>query len=332
MKNHRRESVSLAGRVRALALATLVTSAAPGQGAGGSGRVPEPAAGQSAPTTLALLHYNRDRCDQIAGDVLAFWSRNSRGGEQAARDHVLHASVADLAAARAAGDLARRFLLRAKEESNLETGSSLERLARLQTELCDLVALPTAPYATFEAAVRGLGERIEREEAELGRLLVVPEDALRRALDPYLVPIQLAGVAAEGELIDYLNSLKKEPEPPTLAELMTAWYQVYSPGVQSVKTALGKVLGARRTSDRAQLSSGCRELSGAVVVVLDHPRLLRAPDERLNEPLRRAYQQMQRLAGHCTAGNFKEFDRSMREMQQELQTAAAVLGKYSLRP
>ncbi|NJL29190.1 MAG: hypothetical protein HC897_15560 [Thermoanaerobaculia bacterium] len=240
--------------------------------------------------------------------------------------------MTDIAGARTAGDFARRFLPRAKAETNLETGSSLERLLKLQTELCDRVALPTAPYSEFETAVRGLSERIAREEAELGRLLVVPDDVLKRTLGPYLVPIQLAGVAAEGELNDYLNSLRKEPEPPSMAELMAGWHQTYAPAVQPVKTALGKALGARRSGDRIQLSSGCRELSAAVVPVLDHPQLLRSPDAQVNASLRKAYQHIQRLAGQCTAGNFKEVDKSLSLMQSELQIAAAALRKYSLQP
>lgn len=294
---------------------------------------PRPSEGRWAATTLALLHHNRGLCEQLADDVLGYWGGLGSGnGEERVRDYVLHHSVSEIAEARAAGDLARRFLGGARSEVSLETGSSLERLSNLQGELCNLVALPTAPYTDYEASIRQLGERIDRERAELGRLLVVPETELRSALEPYLVPIQLAGVEAEGEFIDYLNSLKKEPEPPTMAELMADWYRVYQPAVAPVKAALGKFLRARKNGNRRALGESCREMVATVVPVLEHPKVLEPPDTSLRRPLRRAYLFIQKVGGSCTGGNFKAVDQNLADMQRELQMASRGLAKYSLRP
>ena len=46
-------------------------------------------------------------------------------------------------------------------------------------------------------------DRIENEEEALGGLLVVPEEELEAALDPYLTPIQLAGVEAQELIRDF---------------------------------------------------------------------------------------------------------------------------------
>jgi hypothetical protein len=300
----------------------------------GAAEVPTPPKGQWAATTLALLHYNRRLCDGIAGKVRSRWRSLGDGpnSEKAIRDYVLQTVLSELTAARATGDIVDRFLPQAKSEAGRETGSALIRLYELETALCDAVALPTGPRESFDLEIVDLLDRIEREQAELGRLLVVPEATLASALEPYLLPIQTAGVEAEGNYLDYLEGLRPKPQPPTLKELMVAWHHVYATAVAPVKGALGRFVAARQASDAAAIRQACREISATVIPVLRAKELFKAPDSKVDQPLYQAYLELQQLAAHCTAGRFREVDQSLASVQRQLGLAARTLTPYALQP
>lgn len=296
-------------------------------------RLPEPEPGQWARTTLALLRYNFELCDGIAGKIRSRWQRNDGpNGESAIRDYVLQSALSDLAAARAAGDIIDRFLPRAKDEAGQETAASLGRLFELETSLCDAVALPTGTRADFDAKINQLLERIDLEEAELGRVLVLPDEVLKQALEPYLVPIQIAGVEAEGKYLDYLESIRPKPKLPTQQELMVAWHRRYSQEVATVKDALRRFLIGRQNNDAAVVRQSCREIAGAVIPVLRSSELFKAPDPSVEGPLRRSYVEVRVLATHCIAARFRETDQQIKEVQKYLGYAAQRLAPYSLEP
>lgn len=295
--------------------------------------LPQPEPGQWATTTLALLHYNRDLCDTIAGRVQQRWrSLDGSGSEQQIRDYVLQSSLSDLAAARAADDIVDRFLSRARQEADRETAGSLTRLTELSSALCDAVALPTAPRRDFDLKIRDLLTRIDREKTELGRLLVTTEADLERALEPYLVPIQLAGVEAEGQYLDYLESIRPKPEPPSMQVRMEAWHRGYATRTATVKTALGKFLAARQTSDSQAIREACREISAEVIPLLRDETLFETPDPQVEQPLKKAYHQIRELATHCTAARFREVDLQIERVETYLALAARPLSRYSLQP
>ena len=296
--------------------------------------MPQPGKGQWAPTTLALLHYNRDLCDTIAGRVRERWASlgDNGQGEKAIRDFVLNSSLSDLAAARAAADMAQSLLTGAREEAGQETGASLTRLAELGTSLCDTVALPTAPRKSFEDQIAGLLGRIDRESTELGRLLVVPQSTLDAALEPYLVPIQIAGIEAEGQYLDYLESIRPKPQPPTQAELMAAWHKGYAAKTEGVKRALGIFLAARQQNDSGQIRASCRQITAQIIPILRDKAMFKTPDPELDIPLREAYEEIRELANHCSAARFREVDKQIGRVQTYLGLSAQILGRYSLTP
>jgi len=312
----------------------------PAVAGGGIGDVPEPENGAWADATLALLRHNRGLCDRIADDLLAYWrglpadhGPQLERNEKAVRDYVLRQRLADLAAARASADLVRRFFPGTLAEVSSEAGAAMGRLFELQGNLCDSVAYPTGPRQRFADEIGETLARIDAEVTELGRLLVVPDEDLERALEPYLLAIELAGVEAQGELLAYLESLKPKPKGPTLEERMRGWYQRYGQAVQPSKEALGRFLTARQNGDRSALGLACRELSRRTIEVLARePSVFRAPEPSVEAPLRGAFQSLRRMATACTAGNFKSVDENLAEAQRRLAVAAQRLQPFGLSP
>jgi hypothetical protein len=310
------------------------------------GEVPPPPPGRAAHATLALLHYNRDVCDGIAGKVVGHWrglDGSPEAQEEAVRDLVTDRDLlSQLAAGRAAGDIVRDLLPRTREEAGSETGATLERLSGLVKELCDTVALPTAPREGFEERVADLLDRIEREEGELGRLLVVPEAELEKALEPYLTPIQIAGFEAENEYLDYLESQKEKPQAPTLTELMHRWHREYSREVLPTKQALGKYLKARQANDSRGMAGACKEILEAVIPLLRDGEIFKIPtpllpasrgvEMRTLPPLHKAYQEIRDMAIACRNGRTREVIVHLEEMQRQLRAAAGHLGEHGLAP
>lgn len=328
--NRRKGSVRRAVLAGAL-LGILAAPAAPAQ----DGAVPDPETGRWALTTFALLRYQRNLCDGIAGKVLGRWRRldgDSAAAQESMRRFVVEQELTDLAAGRAAADVARRFLPAARDEVEPRAAAALERLLRLEGLLCDAVAYPTAPRAEFEAGVRDLLDRIEREEVELGRMLVVTAGELETILEPYLPPLQIAGVEAEGEYRDYLDSLETPPELPSLEQLMGAWHRRYSEAARPTKRALGKYLAARRATDARARHAACREILAAVIPLLRDRDLFRAPDPKVRSPLERAFVELRQMATHCNAGRSFEVEQHFGEMQRQLAAAARLLAPYSLKP
>ncbi|MEM9553741.1 MAG: hypothetical protein AAGC60_05755 [Acidobacteriota bacterium] len=299
-------------------------------------KVDDPADGDYAPTVLALLHHQRDICDGIAGSVLQRWTGldgSEETQERIVRDMVLERKLSELTAARSTADLVDRFLPDARSERGGETAASLERLAELTRTLCDTVALPTAPRDGFRDAVATSLDRIEREEQELGRLLVVPDAALAEALEPYLLAIELAGIDAEGEYLRYLESRRPKPQAPTMRELMQVWHRdTYAPSVAPTKAALAAYLKARREQDSRGIGTSCRELASAVATLLQNDQVFSAPDEKVRAPLHRAFIELRGLATQCNAARWREIDAHWAAAQQHLGAANQRLSRWGLRP
>ena len=306
---------------------------------GASGpEAPDPPEGQWAAATIALLHHQKDTCDVLAVRILDHWRTlpaldATEKDEERIREYVLAAQISDLAASRRAGDLVDRFLPGVRAETNAETSASLRRLHGLTTELCDGVALPVAPKERFEEKVTEILDRIEVEQAELGRLLVVPTEAEEAALEPYLLPIQIAGIEAEGEYLAYLESLRPKEKEPTIQERMAAWHRaIYTPAVTPAKKAFGAYLSARQKKDPRGMSRACREISSTVSVLLRSKEAFDSPDPRLAEPLRRIYVAMRQMSKECSAGRAREIEARFTELQAKLQDAGKQMARYRLRP
>ncbi len=307
--------------------------------------VPPPQSGMWAPTTLALLGYNKDICDGIAGRVLSYWSNLSGSTEERlekVQNRLLNESLADLAAGRSASDIIHSFLDQARRETDSETGASLERLYELEKSLCDTVASPVDPLPQFEARLQRLLDQIEREEEELGRLLVVPDDQLRTLLEPYLQPIQLAGFEAQNDYLDYLETLKPKPVEVSVQDKMVQWHAAYTQTVKPAKRALGHYLRARKNNDFAAMSSACRDILKEVIPLLRREEVFSPPKQLLPKsrgiqpqllpPLMDAYTALRVMATHCAAGRSREVIESLNDMQTHLQEAAAYLRPYSVTP
>ena len=307
----------------------------PAAAAAESEDLPELAAGQRDKTILALLDFNRVLCDGIAGKVIAHWQGLAGTPEaelEAVRQFVVNRELSDLAQSREAADIVESLLGDAGGGGGRETVAALERLQQLGVELCDTVAYPKESREHFEDELARILDRIEQEEAELGRLLVVPKAEREDALAPYLGRIQMAGVEAEGEYRDYLESLKPPPRLPTQQELMEAWHLRYSTAVQPTKQALAKYLAGRRANDVRMIGTACREISAAVIPLLRNDRVFVAPEEKLYQPLHRAFVEIKLLASECVAGHSREVEEHYGSMQTQLATASGLLAKFSLRP
>ena len=306
--------------------------------------VPEPEKGYWAPTALALLEYHRRLCDGIAGRVVAHWRGLGErdDAEQRAQDWVTEESLSDLVAGRAASDIIRTLLPEARAETDAETAASLERLHELENELCDTVALPLGPLEDFDHRVTDLLEKMDREKEELGRLLVVPDEVLSQALEPYLKSIQLAAFEAESEYLDYLESLRPQPVGPSHQDLMMAWHRRYTAATQGTKDALKDYLIARQSNDVQGMAGACREISAEVIPLLREESLFdipvpQRPASKGYKMLRlgslyQAYREIRNVATHCLAGRSRETVEALQAMQKELGESAAYLAKFSLQP
>ncbi|MEM7357327.1 MAG: hypothetical protein AAF657_41310 [Acidobacteriota bacterium] len=294
----------------------------------------EPAAGEAAAAALALLEYNRELCDGIAGKVMAFW-RGLNGSQEAelagVQDFVVQRELSSLAQGREAADIIDSLLPRVKV-ADAQVGAALERLQALEVELCDTVAFPNSSRQAFEDEIVRMLDRIEREEAELGQRLVISDAAKQSALSPYLAKIQLAGVEAEGEYRDYLESLKPPPRLPTPQELMEAWHKVYAQAVRPTKQALAKYLKGRRANDTTQIRTACREITAVVIPLLRRDDVFNAPVSKINKPLYQAFVEIRSMASQCVAGRSREVEQHYSEMQAQLATASSTLAEFSLRP
>ncbi len=314
-----------------LALAGLLSSL-PG---GAQDAAAPPAPGTAAATALALLSYNREQCDDIAGKLLNHWRGLSSSPEaqlETMRQRVVDRQLSTLASARAASDLVEDFLDQVRQEAGGKTGDAVKRLHDLVAELCDTVAYPNGTQGSFESELAEILDRIESEQSELGRLEVVSEDAIDQALAPYLGQLQMAGVEAEGEYRDYLDSLKPPPQLPTLQDHMEAWHRGYSQAVLPTKQALGKYLQGRRANDSTAIRTSCRQILAAVIPLLRNQSALKTPVPAIRKPLRRAFTELKMMASECTAGRSREMETHYREMQLQLAAVSGVLAEFTLKP
>jgi hypothetical protein len=298
---------------------------------------PEPSRDQVVTTVLSLIRFKHSSCDRIAGRVLDQWSKSGGSAlsqEERARDYVLKSELSDLAASRAAADIVARFLPRAKAVVNGETHGTMSRLDIAVTNLCDTVALPTGPLEEFRRRLGEIIGRIDTEESELGRLLVIPSAAvLEAAIEPYLEEIQLAGLAAESEYQQYLESLRPKQAKATFTDKMREWHTAtYLPAVTPAKAAWGKYLAAREKLDSRGMNAACRELSQTLIPLLRDGAPFKGPDPKLEEPLRMIYVELRAVATHCASGNSGQMNRHWAEFNSRLQLVAENLQRYGLAP
>ncbi len=306
--------------------------------------VPKPPRGGASAAVLALLEHNRDLCDGIAGKAIGIWRRlgDSASAEGKVRDRISRGQLSELAKGRATTDIIASLLPRTRAEAGAETSASLGRLHEHVKNLCDAVALPTAPRESFEAEVGDVLDRFERQREELGRLLVIPKDELEAALKPYLTAIQLAGFEAESEYQEYLESQKTKPAAKTLGQWMQEWHQGYTQATLPTKQALGKYLQARGGGDYGAMAQACKEVLAAVIPLLRDGQVFSLPvqlipvsrgfGQELYPPLQEAYEEIRLLAVDCSAGRSREVEVHFAEMQRQLGIAAGHLAKFKLAP
>lgn len=297
--------------------------------------VPAPPPGQWARTSLALLGHGQTRCAEIGEGILRYWSTLS-GSEERQRNaldlYVLERTTGDMASAREALDIARRFLAKTTQESDADTAAALLQLFEASTQLCNTAAQPAPPRADFEAALVKLRGEVGDAESLLSRLVAASSEVLAKDLEPYLPAIKKAAERAEEK---NRRDLAVEPEEvlgPTPQEIMVAWHQAYAQAVAPTKLALRHYLEARRANDGPAIQASCRELLTHVQEVLDRPEIFQAPDEAVAEPLQSVYRALRLLGGQCTAGRFDQVDEQYSRMTRFLRSAAEALAPYQLQP
>ena len=300
--------------------------------------LPLPAAGKEAATVLALLDYQFQGCEQLSEGISTRWNRmagSPEHQEQRIRDWILQSHTGEMASFRKAGDLADALLDQVQPNIRREAGASLRRMAEHTGRLCDLVAVPVAPFQSFQLETSDTVEKIEREVRELGRLVLSDEKRMAEAITPYLPTIQMAAMEAEGQYMDFLEAEKpKEPEGPTPAQLMQHWHQeLYTPATIPAKRALASYLKAQQERNRG-VGSACRDLSRALIPILKDTSQVfaAAPDPAVVEPLRRAYAEMQALAVDCNAARVQHAQVHLEKTRGLLAEAATVLAPYGISP
>ncbi len=321
----------------ALGVFTLGSLFLPSPALSAPAAIPMPPRGEAVATVLSLIRFKHSSCDRIAGKILEHWEHyegSDEEKEEKARDYILKSELSDLAASRAAADIVVKLLPRVKMEVNSETHGSMARLDTVVTSLCDLVAFPTGPLASFRQHLAEVLNRFEREETELGRLVVIPSSAtLEASIEPYLGKIQLAGLSAEAEYQQYLESLRPKRRKATFSEQVQEWHrQVYTPATAPTKLALGKYLAAREKQDSQATSLACRELSAQLITLMRDTSVFKGPDANLEDPLRLAYAELRGLATNCINGNSREVDRRWSQFNARLQRLSTDLGRYGVQP
>ena len=287
---------------------------------------------------MALLDYQFEGCHQLSEGIVTRWDRmagSNEHQEQRIRDWILQSHTGEMASFRKAGDAADELLDRLQPQIRREAGASLRRMAEHTGRLCDLVAVPVAPFSSFQLEILETVEKIEREVRELGRLVLSDEKRKAEAIAPYLPTIQMAAMDAEGEYQDFLEAEEpEEPKGPTKAQLMRHWHdETYTPAVLPAKRALGAYVSAQEKRNRG-VGSACRDLSRAVIPLLNEKSRIfpSAPDPVVVEPLRRAYVEMQALAADCNAARVKRAQEHLEAAQHYLMEAARLLAPYGITP
>lgn len=321
-----------------MALATPVAGQSVRQVVNSEAELKIPSSGKEAITILALVDYQFEGCRQLSNAIITRWQRMAGSAghqEQRIRDWILQSHTSEMAGYRKAGDVAEQLLDRIQTRVRSETRSSLRRMADHTRRLCDLSAVPVAPFEGFQLDVVETTEKIQREVRELGRLVLSDDRRMAEAISPYLPTIQMAAVQAEGEFLDFLESEKPEkPEGPTLEQLVQHWYhEVYLPVVIPAKKALRDYLRGREVRTRA-VSTSCRDLSRAVIPVLrDGDRIFgSSPIREVEDPLRQAYVALQAMAADCSAGRIQRAQKHLDEATGRLRVAARLLQPYGVKP
>lgn len=302
-------------------------------------QVPPPPDGAWVAASVALLRYNRERCDRLATRILAYWrtlpseaGKASSSNQKSVRERIVKDWLAELTEARTAADVARSFLPKAAETLDNEGAGALVSLLDLQGKLCDQVAYPTGPLAAFVDRVTDSLLRIDTQERALAETVSLDEKTLSIALEPYLEPLQLAGVEAEGEMLSYLERPPQAAQKPAFEALLARWYQHYREASGASKRSLGQYLDARKTGDRTVMRESCEELVNGTIDILADDNAFASPHTRVGRPLRLAFVDLKRMAAACLQGDFRRADRMLSKAQYQLAAAAAYLKPYGLSP
>lgn len=302
-------------------------------------QVPPPDEGQWVNASIALLRYNRERCDRLAGKILSYWrslptDRNDHDSvnQKTVRERILRDWLAELTEARTASDVARTFLPRAGELLDSEATAALAQLLELQVDLCDQVAYPTGPMSEFVDQVTDTLLRIDAEARSLAQLVRLEDGVLDRAIEPYLEPLQLTGVEAEGEMLHYLERPQRPTQAPAFEAQLGAWYQRYLTAAVGSKQSLGQYLSARGGGDRGSIRDACSSLVTSTVALLEDESVFPGPNTNLDRPLRLGLVHLKRMAAACLQGNFRRADRLLERAEHQLSVVAAHLEPYGLVP
>ncbi len=302
-------------------------------------QVPPPGEGQWVNASVALLRYNRERCDRLAGKILSYWrslptdrSDHDSVNQKTVRERILRDWLAELTEARTASDVARTFLPQAAEMLDSDSTTALAQLLELQVDLCDQVAYPTGPLSEFVDKVTDTLLRIDAEARSLAQLVRLDDAVLDRAIGPYLEPLQLTGVEAEGEMLNYLARPERPAQAPAFENRLGAWYERYQTAAVGSKQSLGQYLTARGGGDRDSIRSACSSLVDATVALLEDKSVFPGPNTSLDRPLRLGVVNLQRMAAACLQGNFRRADRLLERAEHQLSVVAAHLEPYGLVP
>lgn len=327
------------GVAAAVAVCLLASLIAPVAAIGAELEVPSPPEGGWVDASLALLAYNRERCDRLANKILVFWrSLPPEAGRQVAenqkqiRERVIKEWLAELTEARTASDIVATFKPRALESVDAETAVVLDRLHTLQSRLCDQVAYPAGPMAGFVDRVTDVLLQIDTEARQLDVLLPVDQPTLDRAIAPYLETLQLAGVEAEGEMLHFLERPASSETVLTAEALMAVWFERYQMAAEPAKDGLRLYIEARDSGDREKLRTSCETMASGSSSILDAAGIFHLPDEDMERQLRRGYLHLQRLAAACLSGNFTRADRMLRRAEHHFAVTAAYLERFGYDP
>jgi hypothetical protein len=319
----------LRGAVAAWLALTIVASSSAAQ-------LPAPREGTWAPASLALLKHSEARCSNLGIRITRYWQglNGSVASQQRSIDrYLVNRATADMAAARRALDIAKRFLPEARRETNSLVGNVLVKLHGAATDLCNSVAEPGSVRADFEAQLERQNGRLAALTSDLGELVEITDAELREALKPYMKPIEAAIQRAETQNERDLTPLQKPlSKIPSKQHEMEAWHQTYVNASLATRLALGEYVQGRRANDAERIRVACRDLQGAASGLLAQEEVFKVPDNRVELPLRAAYGAMNSLANDCVIGNFRDVEEHFGRVEANLSSLGETLRRYALMP
>lgn len=288
-----------------------------------------------ATTSLALLRHSENRCTNLGARINTYWQTlggSTEAQQRSLERYLINRTTADMAAAREALDITKRFLPEASRESGSQIGNLLQRLYNAENELCNTVAQPNPPRSSFENRLEASKLAIESINNELGTLMTIKEADLRDALKPYVWSLEQAMAKAEEQRKRDAAPLVPERKKPTKQTAMEAWHRAYLGAMSASRVALAEYVTGRNTNDGTRALAACRQLQDVSGDLLRREDVLKVPDERLEQPLRAVALTMRGLANDCVAGDFTSAERKLERIDENLRSMARLLKRYSLMP